>query len=226
MLVSKRNLEVEVTSTDKTRGTLQGIHFDNGSSVSCDGHILLLVPYPDESDQDYPKVLDLKPDPQVWPKYPNFHFPDRTPEITRPFKPFTVSLDGAKRIAKNVLKERECRGLPILQNALLDTVQTDNNGSAIFGTTDLTSPQKIEIRKLDDPYPDYRAVIPPDGLVEYRISLRIAVLKKLVRALEKGLDSRGKDTAYITFGFTGRQHAIKIECRDITGVVMPVRTED
>jgi len=161
MLLNKHSLEIPArfTEQDGLRPMLAGVHLTPEHAVATDGHTLVILAHPEGNPAEYPAC-------------------GQSAELV-PLDPCTVPGDALARVAKSVPKKKKT--LAIINNALVDTSATNTNGHVTVYTTDLESPQKAELKKLEGRYPSYHNVIPKTPPV-FSIGVNPAYLEKIGRA--------------------------------------------
>lgn len=204
MLISRRNLEAVLTDQSGSRTTLEGVFFREKDSVSTNSHVLVIVPYPKDDLEDFPRIEGIG---------------DEDVE----FESFILSREGIDKVLKNLPKGKQVT-LPILYNAVVDLAATKNDPKhAVIGMTDLNSPVVIRAKKIEGPYPDVNQVIPSDAEVKYSIRIGLAALDNLLHVLKKSVDNPSHIS--VRLDMTGGETQIKFRCEDVTGLIMPWRRQ-
>ncbi len=211
MLLHPNTLRVaKAASTDTSRVVLQGVYITpDGGGVATDGHLLVKFTPKDIPDgKDYPVIEGVKAD-----------------DDGAKLKPFTLPSEAAAEILKAIPKKRTT--LPILGNIALDVVETNNNGAAVMGVTDLENPRIFKSKKMEGTYPDYEKVIPSGKKPVLEIGLGIDVMLKTLNTL-KALYSEQKLQG-LRFKFYGSDKPFRIEGKadsgDVLAVVMPMKLD-
>ncbi len=142
MLIDRKNLAVaECAAKVPGRYAMNGIHFTKDGTVGTDGRALAVVPYPDQGCAgDFPELPDFKD--------------QGTPAELTPFIVETKAIKAA--LGKDDRKNRR----PILDMVSLNVEETNANGHAAFGYTDLETASTPKIRKLEGEFPRWQAIVP------------------------------------------------------------------
>ena len=166
MLLRKQALSVVgAASNDDPRYSLNGILVEpDGSTVATDGHILVkYTPRSQPDTADYPTVEGCDP--------------------AKPgaLVPFILPSDAAKDIYKAVPKGRKA-SLPILTDFVaIDVEQTNANGCAVLGVTDLESPRVFRPMKIEGSFPKYENVIPTADKLGPKVGLGVDLLMRICK---------------------------------------------
>ena len=210
MLLSKESLFVyEAGSTDDPRYSLSGVRVEpDGSCVATDGKILARYT---------PRMTGILAE-----DYPGVQATGGVNACDGPeLEPFVLPTDACKAIIKAVPKGRRC-SLPILGYIALDTEQTNQNGEAVLGVTDLENPQVFRPRKPDGTFPRYQNVIPKDTDRGESVLLGVGLLERLVRMAKK----QGFEQVRVTLNKKPADCPVLLEAENddgkLTALVMPM----
>lgn len=195
-LVSRRNLECHVADP-KHSGALDSVLFTEAETVSTDGKLLMVVPYPNEDLSEFPFTSERE---------------------SNCVDSVLVSAGQLAKVAK-ALPKNSTR--PILDLAKLHG--TSETG-ATFSVTDLDTSIDLTVRSTDARFPDYsRVMASPDTA---QIHLGVAVLEKLLKALKKAsatsvIFKMGSEKDAVRFE---ARHGESPAARDegIHGMIMPI----
>ena len=169
MLLSRKQLAVSgAASTEENRMAINCIRINaDGKIQATDGHIaVIFTPGETLDEKEFPSIEGLTV------------ADDST--LAEQLVPFSLHRDSCATISKTIPKKSR---MPILNLARLDVVQTNKNGCAVIGVTDLESPQVLRPKKLDMQFPNMSKV-EPQGDPALIVGIGIEALEKLIKTLK------------------------------------------
>lgn len=172
-------------STDESRKVITGVHFGENGVEATDGCMMIRVPYPGYSVDDFPFIQGIG---------------NETQDSILPAKEVSAAL---KTIPKKI-------NFPILKNAKL-TQKVGSESEIQVTTFDLDNAKTASIKKIDDTYPNLNQVWPTDE-PKLSISLLSKYLKKIADYAEKyGQEQQYGKGVVIKFEFVDELSPARIE---------------
>lgn len=207
MLIHKTHLMVnKVASDEACRPQLNAVHIftkdGETHAQATDGHRLLRVSRPSESDADFPRQAD-------------------TP---------SVNLEGAgavipaKACADALKAYKKHPAIPMLAN----NARLEQSGSDVaFVTTDLDTTSRVQAKPIDYPYPNTDQAFPVGDPV-LRVAVNAEYLKEICDVVCRLHAADGnKVTSELRLTFYSELSAIKLEATldggRVVGLLMPLR---
>lgn len=140
-----------------------------GNTVATDGHILFHYQPDGETDpSEYPSL------------------PGCDPAAGGELAEFVLPVDSCKEILRSLPKGRSCP-MPVLREFVaLDVPETNANGCAVLGTTDLESPQVFRPMKPEAEFPRWESIVSSESARtgDRKVCLGIGVLEKALKTLK------------------------------------------
>jgi len=164
-------------------------------SVCTDGYKLLLITTPKNySEDDYPRDLNGS-------------------EPQKNFEPIHIDFEAAEKLRKAIPKLKTHSELDACLSHVV--LEKNENGRAVFGSTDLTTYQHVTVRKKEERYPDVIKAI--KGIVKERKkkSLTIGVNPRYLANLLLAIDKC--DTQYVELRIGKKDEAIELKAKTATG---------
>jgi predicted aconitase with swiveling domain len=213
-LLNKHNLELaKLCAKDESRYALSGIQITERETVVTDGHILARVTLPDIEPEHFPTITGLRAGAPV------------------ACAAFIMPKDAALSIAKAIPVGRKRGSIPILSNAILDSV-TEESGAqfARVGVTDLENPQVFNAREIAGQFPNVDLVCPKRQDARFKVSFDLRLLIPLLQQMNSFLKSERVSTVQFSFyGDEATPTPMRIDAhnpdtgQNFMGVIMPIR---
>lgn len=169
MLISRQALETHaLAEKDGHRINLHGVLIEpDGATVATDAQRLVKYTPANTPDQDDYPIIPGEPECAG----------DR-----EPLDPFILPADACKVLLKNIPKGRKVI-YRAMGYARLYVRDTNRNGHATVGWTDLESPNVSRFAKIDGPFPKYQNVIPSKS--KHPVGLNLKYLRDTASMLIK-----------------------------------------
>ena len=208
MIIDREMLEVaKIAQGDYPHQVINNVKVGaDGTMIATNGHILAVVKPSGLPDEDFPVVEG-----------------DDEGETKAELEPFMVPADSLIALQKAIPKGRKA-GFPILRTARLIESRTNDNGMAVFATTDLEVGQLHQLRKAEGQYPDYQKVL-PKGKPKVRVAFNWQLLQALGKIADAVSDSCRNHGLILEIYGPDKPIGIKASCGSerFEGVLMPLQ---
>jgi len=206
MIYNKNNLIIQnIINKNEARTELTGILVKKDRTVATDSFCLIEVKNvkPLAENKDIPALQGVK----------NLTSMVKQGQI--------VPTATIKKVLGNL---KENKDLPILENCFL--THTKNDKTQIqFTTTDLKNENNVLSKTIDEKFPDYEKIIPPERGI--KITLDLKILKKVIDVLNKmDLADINNNSAEIFITNSNKPILIKTKTKqeqEVRAVIMPIR---